>query len=89
VALKMGENGCWAAGEGFEGRIEGLRVRAVDGTGSGDAFAAGLLYGRLRGWGFERSARFANAVGALSTTRVGAVAGLRAARDTLAFAGLE
>ncbi len=89
VALKMGENGCWAAGEGFEGRIEGLRVRAVDGTGSGDAFAAGLLYGRLRGWGFERSARFANAVGALSTTRVGAVAGLRGARDTLAFAGLE
>jgi len=89
VALKMGADGCWASGEGFEGPIPGLPVRSLDGTGAGDAFAAGLLFGTLAGWPFERAARFANAVGALATTAVGAVAGLLGADETLALAGLE
>jgi sugar/nucleoside kinase (ribokinase family) len=89
VAIKMGERGCWAAGEGFEGPVPAIPVPVVDGTGSGDAFAAGLLFGTLHGWPFERSVRFANAVGALSVTAVGAVAGLRDVGATLALAGLK
>jgi sugar/nucleoside kinase (ribokinase family) len=88
VALTMGGEGCYAAGEGFEGFIESVRVRAVDGTGSGDAFAAGLLYGKLAGWPFERAARFANAVGALATTAVGATEGVLGVDETLALAGI-
>jgi sugar/nucleoside kinase (ribokinase family) len=88
VALTMGPEGCWASGEGFAGHLPGLRVPAVDGTGSGDAFAAGLLFGTLAGWPLERAARFANAVGALATTAVGAFAGLRGSEETLALAGL-
>lgn len=89
VAVKLGSDGCYAAGDGFEGPIAGLGVSAVDGTGAGDAFVAGLLYGTLAGWSFERSARLANATGALATTAVGAVEGLRTFEETAALAGLE
>ena len=86
VALKMGPDGCYAAGDDFEGRIPAPRVQAVDGTGAGDAFAAGLLYGTLAGWGLERSARFACAAGALATTAVGAFEGVGDLETTLALA---
>ena len=56
----------------------------MDGTGAGDAFAAGLLYGELAGWPFERSVRFANAVGAVSTTALGAGEGLPSVDEALA-----
>jgi sugar/nucleoside kinase (ribokinase family) len=89
VAVKLGSEGCYAAGEGFEGHVRAARVAAVDGTGAGDAFAAGLLYGRLAGWPFEHSARFANAAGALATTTVGASDGDHGLDETLALADLE
>jgi sugar/nucleoside kinase (ribokinase family) len=88
LALTMGAEGAYVAGEGFEGFLEPVPVRAVDGTGSGDAFAAGLLYGKLAGWPFERAAQFANAVGALATTAVGAVEGIPSLDRALEFAGL-
>jgi sugar/nucleoside kinase (ribokinase family) len=88
LALTMGADGCYAAGEGFEGFLDPVPVKAVDGTGSGDAFAAGLLCGKLSGWPFERAARFANAVGALAATAVGATEGVRGTEETLDLAGL-
>jgi sugar/nucleoside kinase (ribokinase family) len=88
VALKLGRDGCYVAGAGFEGRLEAPAVRAVDGTGSGDAFVAGLLYGLLAGWPLERAARFANAVGALSTTAIGAFEGVPELERALGFAEL-
>ena len=88
VALTMGAEGAYVAGAGFEGQLPPVGVRAVDGTGSGDAFVAGLLYGKLAGWPFERAARFANAVGGLATTAVGATEGVRGVEETLALAGL-
>ena len=88
VAVTLGPDGCYASGPGFEGHVPAPRVAEVDGTGSGDAFAAGLLYGTLAGWGFERSVRFACAAGALATTAVGAYEGLRGPQETLALAGL-
>jgi sugar/nucleoside kinase (ribokinase family) len=86
VALKLGSDGCFVHGVG---RIEPVRVETVDGTGAGDAFAAGLLYGRLAGWPLERAARLANAAGALATTAVGAAEGVRELDETLALAHLE
>jgi sugar/nucleoside kinase (ribokinase family) len=89
VALKLGERGCYAAGEGFEGFVEPHAVRVVDGTGAGDAFVAGLLYGKLAGWPFERCVRLANAAGALATTAVGAAEGVASLPETAALAGLS
>ncbi|MGE3840231.1 MAG: carbohydrate kinase family protein [Vicinamibacterales bacterium] len=52
----------------------GFAVPAVDTTGSGDVFRAGLITGLLAGWDVPRMLRFANAAAALSCTRVGAMA---------------
>jgi len=87
VAITLGSDGCYASGPGFEGHVTAPAVSEVDGTGSGDAFAAGLLYATLVGWSFERGVRFACAAGALATTAVGAYEGVRGVAETLALAG--
>jgi sugar/nucleoside kinase (ribokinase family) len=87
VAVTLGPDGCYASGPGLDGYVPAPRISEVDGTGSGDAFAAGLLYGTLAGWDFERSVRFACAAGALATTGVGAYDGLRGAEETRRLAG--
>ncbi len=89
VALTMGSQGCYASGEGFEGHIEAPMVEAVDGTGAGDAFAAGVLYGKLGGWPLERAVRLGCAAGALATTAVGATEGVRGLAEALTLAGLQ
>ena len=89
VAVKMGADGCYVAGDEFEGRVRAPLVRPVDGTGAGDAFAAGLLSALLDGRPLEDAARFACAAGALATTAVGAFEGVRGAAETAALAGLE
>jgi sugar/nucleoside kinase (ribokinase family) len=88
VALKLGPDGCYVAGAEFEGEVPAFPVHAIDGTGAGDAFAAGVIYGRLAGWPLVDAARLANAAGALATTAVGATEGLLDLDETLAFAGL-
>lgn len=86
VALKMGPQGCYAAGDDFEGAVEPLSVQPIDGTGAGDAFVAGLLYGKLAGWPFGEAVRFANATGALATTAVGAAEGVGSLSQVMQFA---
>jgi len=86
IALTMGADGCYASGEGFEGVVPAVSVQPVDGTGAGDAFAAGVLYGKLTGWSFEDSVRLGAAAGALATTAVGAFEGVGTLDETLRFA---
>jgi fructokinase len=50
-----------------------FRVKAIDSTGAGDAFTAGLLYGMLRGLPLKETIRVAAACGALVTLRRGAI----------------
>jgi sugar/nucleoside kinase (ribokinase family) len=88
AAVTLGADGCRVCAEDFEGDVPAIAVRAVDGTGAGDAFAAGFLYGRLAGWATERCAQFANAAGALATTAVGAFEGVGDLERTLALAGM-
>ncbi len=77
VALKLGPDGCYVSAQGVEQHVPSLAVRAIDGTGAGDAFVAGLLYGLLQGWPLPRAARFGNVLGALVTAGLGATDGLR------------
>jgi sugar/nucleoside kinase (ribokinase family) len=88
VALTLGPAGSYVAGVGFEGHVAAFPVQAIDGTGAGDAFAAGMLYGRLAGWPLGDAALFANAAGALASTAVGATEGLLGLDETMDFAGL-
>ena len=92
VLLTMGGEGCYAAGEGFEGsegfegRVSAPPIEAVDGTGAGDAFAAGVLYGALAGRSLEQCARLGCAAGAIASTVVGATLGGKGLADVLALA---
>ena len=88
AAVTLGADGCYVSGDGFEGHVPAVPVDPVDGTGAGDAFAAGFLYGALAGWPLERCARFANAAGALATTAIGAFEGVGTLEETLTAASL-
>lgn len=76
VALKMGEKGCKMATEDRVVEIPAFKVTPVDTTGAGDGYDAGVIYGLLHGWDLERIGRFANAIGALVTTKKGAMTAL-------------
>jgi sugar/nucleoside kinase (ribokinase family) len=86
VVLKMGANGCLVMTDTGETlRAPAFEVDVVDATGAGDAFAAGFITGVWKRWSLERTARFANAVGALCVTGLGATGGVRSLPETLAF----
>jgi 5-dehydro-2-deoxygluconokinase len=63
-----------AQGNGFT--IQPPAVEAVDATGAGDAFRAGLLFGLLRGFDLPRSLGWAVASGSLKVKNVGAATAL-------------
>jgi sugar/nucleoside kinase (ribokinase family) len=86
VAIKMAANGCLIApalAEAFT--VPALPVTAIDALGAGDAWAAGFLTGLLRDWPLEKTARFANAVGACCVQALGATTGVRSLEETLAL----
>lgn len=75
LAVTRGANGSTGYTRGGEvAETPGIAVTAVDATGAGDAFMAGLIFAQLRGDDLTGSLRFANACGALATTRRGAAA---------------
>ncbi|TDH64085.1 sugar kinase [Dankookia rubra] len=77
VLLKQGKDGVLVATpEGGRTLIPPCRVKAVDATGAGDAFAGALLARLLAGDAPVEAATYANACAALSTTGYGAVAPL-------------
>jgi 5-dehydro-2-deoxygluconokinase len=51
--------------------VPGFPVEVMNVLGAGDAFAAGFIYGRSKGWDWYRSARMGNACGAIVVTRHG------------------
>jgi sulfofructose kinase len=56
-------------------------VKAIDTTGAGDVFRAGLIYGLLNNYPPQEILRFANAAAAVSCTRNGAMAGVPSLAD--------
>lgn len=66
--VKLGAAGSVYAG----GHVPSFKVKVVDTTAAGDAFAAGLAVALVEGKRASEALRFASAVGALTTTRYGA-----------------
>lgn len=86
VGLKMGADGCMVmTDKGQVIRLPAFQVDVVDATGAGDAFAAGFIAGEWQGWPLEKTVRFANAVGALCVTGLGATGGVCSLDETLEF----
>lgn len=91
VVVTLGPRGAYYYSRDGEGDSPGFPVAAVDTTGAGDGFAAGLLAG-LTGKPWPPSAeelaaavRLANAVGAIVTTAVGAMTALPARGEVEKF----
>lgn len=71
VIVTLGEKGCLYVKERLE--VPGVKVDSVDTTGAGDAFCAGFISMILEKRPLEEALRFANAAGAVSTTKYGAM----------------
>jgi len=88
VLVTMGADGCFYSDGRVSGRIPGINVEVVETTGAGDAFMAAILYrltermkkaslGELAiDDGIIKDIEFANAAGALATTKMGAIPAL-------------
>ncbi len=69
--ITMAGEGCLVVHASEVVRVHAPAVHAVDGCGAGATFSAGFIYGYLKGWDLERSARFATAAASLKVTRPG------------------
>jgi fructokinase len=83
VAVTEGAVGCRYFTVEASGRLPGFAVEVADTTGAGDGFVAGLLAALIANpvlWedvpALEEALRLANAVGALTTTQLGAIPAL-------------
>ncbi len=72
AAVTLGERGCYFVTSSDHVRHPGFQVKVVDTTGSGDAFAAGMVVGLLEGRPLPEIAEFANRLGAFVATQKGA-----------------
>jgi ribokinase len=72
VVVTLGARGALMVTKGSQQIVPGFRVQAVDTTAAGDAFNGGLAVALAEGKSLPKAVRFANACGALATTRLGA-----------------
>ncbi|MDZ7723958.1 MAG: carbohydrate kinase [candidate division KSB1 bacterium] len=73
AAVTRGGDGCLLMTADDQIEHPGFRVNVVDTTGSGDAFAAGLMISMLERRSLADTAEFSNRLGAFVATRRGAV----------------
>lgn len=85
VVVKLGAKGCYYLGEAGQYRLPAFQVDAVDATGAGDNFLAGLVCELLRGAEVPDALRFASACGAICMSAVGASSALQSRAQVLEF----
>lgn len=72
VIITLGKSGAFFKNKNEEAHIKGIVVDAIDTTGAGDAFNGGFAAALAYGMDIKKSLFFANCVGALSVTKMGA-----------------
>ena len=70
AVVKRGPDGVYARTKDTEVAVPPIQVEVINGIGAGDGFGGALCHGLLAGWPLERIIRFANAAGAIDTTRL-------------------
>ncbi len=72
VVITLGPEGLYFKNRNEEIQMKAFKVKVVDTTAAGDAFLGGFACGLAEGKPIQEALRFANAAGALATTRLGA-----------------
>jgi len=72
VALTLGKNGSIIMHEGEAFPIEGVEVEAIDTTGAGDMYAAGVLYGITNGLNWQQAGHLGSHAAARVVSQLGA-----------------
>ncbi len=85
VIITCGGDGAIVLTENDRFRSSVFRMEFVDGTGSGDAFGAGFIYGMLQGADTRRCVEIGSALGASAVRRSGATAGVFTRSELDAF----
>ena len=85
VVVTCGPNGSVAASDRQCWKAESYHVDCLDPSGSGDAFAAGVITGILRKWDMTQTLRYAAALGASATTAIGTTDAVFTAEQAQAF----
>lgn len=85
VAIKMGKKGSMIATDEGAIQVPSFSVEEVDPTGAGDSYDAGFVCGLLDGKDIEETAFYANAVGALATTKMGGMEGIPTRDEVIMF----
>ncbi len=86
VIVTLGAQGALVVKPDGTQHLPGTCVQALDTSGAGDAFTAGLAVALAEGEALEEATRFANLVGALSTTKRGAMPSMPKRSEVEAFA---
>ncbi len=76
VVITLGEHGALIARDGIEEHIPAIATTAVDTTGAGDAFNAGLAVALARGATLEDAVRLAVVTGGMAVTKEGVIPSL-------------
>jgi sugar/nucleoside kinase (ribokinase family) len=85
VIVTLGDGGAVLMSKGVRLRSGTYKVPFVDGTGGGDAFAAGYIYGLLEGLDAEGCLRTGSAVGASCVRAIGTTKGVFTRAECEAF----
>ena len=85
VVMTLGENGALIVTASSSTRIPAIHVAAVDTTGAGDAFNAGLATALARGASLEVAVQFAAVTGGLAVTKEGVIPSLPHRDQVLEF----
>jgi sugar/nucleoside kinase (ribokinase family) len=72
VAMTLGENGSILMHDNEVIPIEGVSVEAIDTTGAGDMYAAGILFGITNGFSWKQSGHLASHAAARIVGQLGA-----------------
>jgi ribokinase len=76
VVMTLGENGALIVSEKSSTHVPAVHMRAVDTTGAGDAFNAGLAMALACGANLEQAVQFAVVTGGLAVTKEGVIPSL-------------
>jgi sugar/nucleoside kinase (ribokinase family) len=85
AVVTLGHEGAVLVGKGVRLRSGVFEVPFVDGSGGGDAFDAGFVYGLLNGLGPEDCLQFASALGASCVRAIGTTPGVFTRPECEAF----